>query len=247
MSYASGFIYELDGDEEQSDAFLITNMHVITGKDWHPFCAPQNPNTTSLMHIKLPGIDKIIERKLYEDKKPTWFEHPELKWQCDVVALPFYIVPDTKNRLYKPVTRLKINPEFNSVIEEGSLAQIIGYPKNISIGKAGFPVWKTGYIASAPNQDITIHDENGELPPAQLPAFFVDAQTREGMSGAPVFGRNPMTFTSGNSRFFGTSRFMGCYSARLKNDQIQDAALGICWREKVIREICETRQLADIY
>lgn len=52
---------------------------------------------------------------------------------------------------------------------------MLGYPKGLTL-QGSIPVWKPGSIASEPLFAIL----DG------APAFFVDALTRDGMSGAPV-------------------------------------------------------------
>jgi hypothetical protein len=113
-------------------------------------------------------------------------------------------------------------------IEVGMDVAILGYPRGISGGM--FPIWKRGAIASEPYHRID-----------NLPKFYVDSATREGMSGSPVFA-----CASGPIRYEGNPyawqsqgvvrRFLGVYSGRVGNDAL-GAQLGIVWKESVLAEI----------
>ena len=65
-------------------------------------------------------------------------------------------------------------------VVSGGTVLIIRCPLGISVS-CGWPVWKSGCIASEPHFHVTLHE------PRQLttPTFFVDAQTRTGVSGSP--------------------------------------------------------------
>ena len=102
---------------------------------------------------------------------------------------------------------------------------IIGYPGGLAVG-GGWPVWKTGHIASDPDLDYN-----------NLPGFLVDVTARAGMSGSPVVLR-----LSGGYRLLDGSHilaqggtatlFLGVYSAQFRREE-----LGVVWRPQVIREI----------
>ena len=137
---------------------------------------------------------------------------------------------------------------------------IIGFPLGISIGE-GLPLWKSGYIASEPYFDVTlggeISDTRGPSGGRTISAFFIDSQTRSGMSGSPVFAsytgtwdmRNPYVTPTASDYserpdeiiLSGIAReFIGCYSGRAGTVG-HEAALGICWRKDAIEAICSAR------
>ena len=107
----------------------------------------------------------------------------------------------------------------------------------------GLPLWKSGYIASETTFDVSIGER-------VLPAFYVDAQTRQGMSGSRIFAHFSGIWNAedpyagfGNQLTLRQStlgrgmQFLGCYSGRI-GPEAEGAAIGLCWREETLREVC---------
>lgn len=200
--------------------------------------------------------------EIYEDCEamldPVWLEHPEFGPDCDAIAIPLAKPDDEPAFMHTPVNRIGAIP---IPVKPGQLAFIIGYPSALSTG-FGLPIWKSGYIASEPHYPVTLDGKlavNGGLEGGrQLPAFFIDSQTRKGMSGSPVFasytGRWSMTdpyealdiddpgFWDRADVALNETRmeFVGIYSGRA-GGLAEDAALGLCWRVDVIEAICRSR------
>lgn len=230
LSTATGFIVEKD-----SKFFLITNWHVVTGRN----AETEQPLSSTaaipdgisiIMHLKQTmGTWTFIQKSLIEpDGKPIWVEHPRGK-EVDVVAIPLGDIPP----LFK-INPLDLNLAKVDMAARPSMpVSIIGYPFSIKTG--GFwPIWKTGHIAMDPDID---HENK--------PAFLIDATTREGMSGSPVVLRLSGGFQQSNGTHViagGIStKFLGIYSGRLLKDQ--DTNLGLVWKPQVINEIID--QLHD--
>jgi len=190
---------------------------------------------------------------------PVWLEHPKLGSDCDVVAIKF-VKPELEPPfMHTPANRISAIP---IPVKPGQPAFIIGYPSSLSTG-FGLPIWKSGYIASEPHYPVTLGGKlavHGGLEEGrQLPAFFIDSQTRKGMSGSPVFasytGRWSMTdpyedvnvndpgFWQRADVALNETRmeFVGVYSGRAMGSA-DDAALGLCWRTDVLEEICRSRK-----
>ncbi len=147
----------------------------------------------------------------------------------------------------------------------GGEVSVIGFPMSISVG-IGLPLWKSGYIASEPHFDIQIGGQISQVGGLNggttLPAFFIDAQTRTGMSGSPVFANytgswdaskpyEGIDFTkpdwlNNDDVFIGSNakEFVGCYSGRIEPRE-GDAGLGLCWRRDVIELICSCRRVGE--
>ena len=243
----SAFFYELNGD-----SFLITNRHNITGKDVFEK-KPLLPNgrfpeyLLAKLAFYLPGNTAFTMAahrvEIYDRCNPLWFEHPELGSSCDVVALPLNPPENCPPLMHRAVN---MSDSTKIPIWPGTTVFIIGFPRSISIG-AGLPVWKSGYIASEPSFDIIIGGKpslvGGPTGGIKIPAFFIDSQTREGMSGCPIFASytgiwDPEDlyglFTLKESTNIGTGlEFIGCYSGRVTSQE-QGAALGLCWRRDII-------------
>lgn len=210
---ASGFIIK-----NNQTNYLITNKHVVN---------PLEFRATKLkifFHASVLGQwnPQIIE--LYENDDKIWLEHPQNN-TFDVVAIPLNNL-DTNTKLYP----LDLNLANTDMIPEPAMPiSIIGYPAGISTG-VGFPIWKTGHIASDP--DLNYDNK---------PVFLIDATTRGGMSGSPVVLRLNGGFRQQNGNrmiaMAGTStKFLGIYSGRITqgNDSME---IGFVWRPIIISEI----------
>lgn len=227
---ATGFIVVHD-----SQYYLITNWHVVTGR---------NPRTNLLksgvkpdsLRFSLPkrvdgGFSWVSQRvPLYgDDLKPRWKEHP-LGKRVDVVALP--LVALDSNLTVRPVDIDGGQPEIRLTVTQP--VSIIGFPKGLTGGDT-LPIWKTGQIASEPSLDY-----------GDLPRFVIDARTIGGMSGSPVVFRSNGSYlnTSGVLSMQGNpiTKFVGVYSGRFKVDVIDkmtESDLGLVWKPKAITAILE--------
>ena len=257
----TGFFYEHDGQ-----SFLVTNWHVITGRDpfkktaMHPqgripdrllvkFGTSPDAEPTDSGDRRVRFNAHLVET--YDADGPKWYEHPDLGSDCDVIALP--VNPDFW-LAHKPANRLSSD---RVPMRPGMVIFVVGFPLALSVGP-GLPLWKSGYIASEPGFDVRIGGQlsavGGLQGAPRWPAFFIDAQTRQGMSGAPVFAYYtgswnphdpyesedaPLT----DSHILGgeAAEFVGCYSGRVLASE-HEAALGLCWRVDAIDAICSAKQ-----
>ena len=217
----TGFIVVYEGTNH-----LITNWHVVTGRDSNTG-TPMSTNGVadpdmigiwyhdakrlgSWHRINEPLIDPTNGNKL-------WKEH-RLSRQIDVIALT--LKPNDDTTVYHLDTSLA---QTDLVLAPSEPVSIVGFP--FGIAAAGkFPIWKTGHIAS----DIDL-DYNGE------PIFLVDATTRPGMSGSPVFARRLGMHRASTGWHIGKDaiRFLGVYSGRIR----EQADVGMVWKPSVIDDI----------
>ena len=260
----TGFFLELAGEW-----FLITNWHIFSGR--HAFSKEplgEDARFPEYINVKfaayLSGTSSFTTAahrvEIYDGGEPRWFEHPRLGSDCDVIALPLNRPQGCPEYMHNAANLIS---STRVPVEPGITVFIIGFPRAISIG-IGLPLWKSGYIASEPYYDVTIGGQISNLGGLQsgrnIPAFFIDSLTREGMSGSPVFASytgtwdtsdpyRPLNFNDPN--FFnradvalgGTAtEFIGCYSGRVGPAE-EGAALGLCWRKDVIEQICSARSI----
>ena len=247
LSTATGFFLEID-----DAAFIVTNWHVVSGKN---FLTKQPLSPTGRLPTRLIGdfvmiSDPMLDGRLGArsvsvpvniygtDRSPLWLEHPILGSQCDVVVLPVQGSLSSSKVLHNIANRID---DGRVPIEPGCTVFVVGFPRSLKIGP-GLPLWKSGYIASETTFDVSIGEQT-------LPAFFIDSQTREGMSGSPVFAHYvgiwnpedphaPLQEDDLSMNTLGRGmQFLGCYSGRLGPEE-EGAALGLCWREEILREIC---------
>lgn len=252
----------------EEEWFLITNWHNISGKHFltkEPLRCRRFPTyikakiSSYITKIEPKKFTPIAQRiEIYKDFVPAWFEHPILGSNCDVVAIPMLRPQSCPEFMHNAVNLIG---QIRIPIKPGNTSFVIGFPKSLSVG-FGLPLWKSGYIASEPYYPIKIGGELSEVGGlsggTELPAFYIDSQTREGMSGSPVFASyignwnvsdpyepvnpdDPSFFLSDNVAL-GENRmeFVGCYSSRIGKEE-DEAALGLCWTVKAINEICKSK------
>lgn len=258
----TGFFYECD-----SEWFLITNWHIVSARD--PFTKEPLNNPERFPTFMRPkfasyivgtcSFTTVAQRvEIYDKSQALWYEHPELGANCDVVALPLMRSENCPEFMHNAANRIS---SVRVPVEPGGVVFVIGFPLTISVG-FGLPLWKSGYIASEPSYDITLGGEmadyGGLVGGLKLPAFFIDSQTRAGMSGSPVFSsyvgswdtKNPYAgidptqqgFWDRTDVFLGSrgTEFVGCYSGRVPGRE-KEAALGLCWRKETIEYICSSK------
>ena len=270
LGHATGFFVEYEGSW-----FIITNGHVVTGRHFlngrilSDSNALESCPTRLRAHVvgydeTVPGgwyQPEVLWLDLFKDGQPIWYVHPKLGHRCDVIAIDIDW-PTRQSRLWhRAINRVS---DVRIPVEPGIPVFVLGYLRGIEV-KLGMPIWKSGYIASEPFFPISLEEDpakaNEKGPLDGLPAFFVDSQTRPGMSGAPVVAQytgtwdltdpyktpsleGPRPSNVDHLVLGGTAtEFVGCYSARVQSSDL-DAGLGICWRKEAIEEICAARQRA---
>src|ERR1700722_9052782 len=227
---ATGFIWR------RSDKhYLITNWHVVTGKDavtGEPLPAPTRPEMLrAYFNTKAMDFGKVVRDIPIRDSDhtPLWYiEHIRRRTDdnelspapfgpkgCDVVAIPLRgLESDTDINLY-PINVLKSDSDL--AVRIGMDVFILGYPFGYQL--PGFPVWKRGSIASEP-----------DLTRLGTGYMLVDTASRSGMSGAPVIRRSWGMHVLENGTFSADStpqsKFIGVYSGRLHTNDKEDAQLG---------------------
>lgn len=207
ISIGTGFTIDYFNNEK----YLITNWHNVTGRNSETGEPLSTTGYTDPLYIKAhflkkDRINEWVEKKIYltdENSNKLYLEHPRGR-EVDVVAIKIPIFDDVD--IYNSFDAI-YKEQFNKQITDSCC--IIGFPKGISTaGK--LPIWKSGNIASELEID---HDDR--------PLFLIDASTREGMSGSPVYCISKGQKTVGPTIILGGSaaiNFMGIYSGRIGND-----------------------------
>ena len=184
LSDATAFFFQ----SPDSRVFLITNWHVVTGRD------PTNPAvsrtgaipcvlqakihrrqelTGNRKSIRLSEVDEIeFNINCENGNSPEWLEHPRFRRQVDVVAIEISNYDEFKE-MYAFNCINSWKPFQNDYIPEAmDDIFVIGYPWGISPSKGVLPLYKRGCIASDPI-----------LPLDGLPKLLIDCRTTSGMSG----------------------------------------------------------------
>ncbi len=99
----------------------------------------------------------------------------EKKFLCDYILLPLLDLP------VKAISRPIEIESFDTDITEtlGDKVSIVGFPLMMT-SEYGLPLTMTGFIATDPMTNSIYFD-------ARLPVIYIQAQSRPGSSGSPVF------------------------------------------------------------
>lgn len=277
LSTATGFLVK-----NEEEIFLITNRHVVTGKNIFTgeFLDNKNLSMPNKLIVEFPyEVKKInnddnfwanpFEISLYKndiviDDEKLWLEHPIYKDKIDIVAINVTaICKNSIETLYTIGIYSFVNIPFYENIEIIDFIPkvtdqvfVVGYPYGYSTtSKRYLPIWSGATIASEYEEDLTVpinymeefnklySDLNLETDEQkkveiiekikkinhyEVPAFLIDAKTREGQSGSPVI----FCDKTGNEN--GTF-LLGIYSGRVN----KNSDLGYVWKAKLIREVIE--------
>ena len=221
----------------KNEKFLITNYHVAYGKN------PENGNVLNKMGALPNKI--IVHFRSREKSNPDLLfldiSFNENENPFKYVGMNNRIVDIAIFKLPKEFCGVCIN-ELETVYNEPSVEEsiklqiteqlyVLGYPRGIQINNT--PIWKKSSIA--PEPDLEIND---------MPCFYIDSTTREGMSGAPVVYYSKDGIYSGGEIAFAVAdrpiyKFVGIYSGRDRNDESHIAQLGKVWKKELIERIIE--------
>lgn len=229
LGVATGFCVENYGRN-----YLCTNWHVVSGRDPDTGnCIDKNLAIPDRLKIQFHsrnfvGQTATADIKLYnEDGEHVWIEHPD-GGRVDVVLIPFdfdMVMPYPQE--------LDSRKEFS--MRPGAIVHVVGFPLGLT-NNGWLPIWKTGNIAS----DVDLDFEEGR------PAFLIDATTRGGMSGSPVYARSfgvlPRSDGAADIHSGVFTEFLGVYSGR----QHKESEVGRVWRPSVLKDILMSDLRKDV-
>lgn len=137
-------------------------------------------------------IGDTYQRMLYpitirKSGRPLWVDHPE----ADVAVM--YISLPTEADVIPVATSLLATDEMlkQFSVHPGDRLSCLGFPRGIEANDAGFPILRSGQIASYPL-----------VPTKSVGAFIFDFNVFEGNSGGPVY-------LSDSNRIYGGTTNMG--------------------------------------
>jgi len=225
LANATGFLVK-----NGISCFLISNWHVFSGR--HPDTGLSVdkdlaiPNKIKVHHHKKGYLGQFVIREYFlsnEEEKPLYIEKRLSNTSMiDVAALEIKIESEIDYQFLD----LKLSTTDILLYPSDSVS-IIGFPDGVSV--EGFPVWKTGHIASDLDLDY-----------CQKPAFLIDATTKSGMSGSPVIaqrvGGHPTS--NGFNLAGGAQKFLGIYSGRVSDKNLSDlVSVGLVWKLSTILDL----------
>lgn len=237
LGVGTGFLVTLNNDKT-----LITCWHNVTGihHETREWISDKKASQTSPTHIiaqntfispKGNGFNKQ-RYALYDSVgTPKWRVHPAVKNFYDIVAID--LIDDDAPQLC-PAVKIQKDSLLRSIRPRQEIF-VAGYPTHDASNQF-LPIWKKGSIASSP-----------QLPYAGHPKFLIDATTRGGMSGAPVFFHNQSTMKhfpynggDGYGELSGPLLWVGMYTAReYTSDSSNSSELGFVWRKDDIIDVIE--------
>lgn len=254
LGKATGFFYKGEGNS----CFLISNWHVVTGRDpgrpGHSKTASVPTTIDFFLHpvIETEGRRALMIKKMEKisisinsecGEGPTWLEHPDYRFKVDVVGLEID-VSKLSGLHWSFINSWPDNEErfMPSVMDN---VFVIGFPYGLHGGTPALPLYKRGSICSEPS-----------FPFGRLPCFLIDCTASSGMSGSPAIASHSGFWSSekniNDHSIVGTvENFVGIYSGRLNQifseDDIPGAEatpsdIGIVWRKQVIDDILKNPQ-----
>lgn len=254
-SYATGFFIRT------ADAvLLVTNWHVVSGLDPADTAKAAKP-TPVLMKATVLSKKRILTEltlPLYDKQLiPLWEEH-RLGSEVDIAI---YRLPLTLDQYFDFIDIHSVEDEAQIEERVANDVLIVGYPFSREEFKNSFgddapyymPVWKRGSLAFEPRLRL-----KGRM-------LLVDALSRAGMSGSPVFLAQEVEVvgagTTANGEAFSRLlagdigaidsidpsslsarkerqfRFLGVYSGTFGSTRLAETALGKCWHIDILREL----------
>lgn len=212
---------------------LITARHNLTGRHQQTGeCLHSRkgvPDEVVIRHNAADTLATYVEHvePLYDGDKPLWFEHPTLGPKADIVALPLTRL----DGIHQHINVFPFMPPLFLLIP-GEQVSVVGYPFG-EVGAGDLAIWSTGFIAT----EIDLHYGG-------LPQFLIDARTRRGQSGSPVFAHRfgwvRMRNRQPNLLNMPASDFLGVYSGRI-NEQ---SDIGVVWKAVAVAELINAVAIA---
>lgn len=220
LGTATGFVIR-----SETQNYLVTNYHVVTNKrpdngEWLNPKIPISPDMVKIQFLSKDTTENMIEieeRLLDKNGQPLWYENEIGNEKVDVVELP---LKDTTGVEIFPVN-YKTSAYDNVLKTPTERVFILGFPLGLR-SDHDLPIWKSGLIASEPD-----FNQEGK------PIIWIDAETFQGMSGAPVYfmSKGMVTLKDGKSAIIsGPSKFMGVFSHKLP-------VYGALWKASYLKDI----------
>lgn len=227
LGYATGFILQ-----KGQNYYLVTNRHVVTNVDpltkkpiYDRETAPVKlailHNAANSLGMWIWKVEALLNSKT---GRPRWLTDPQRDTTTDIVALPLTNLEGVK---CYPLD-LKLT-EAEIYVGPAEQVSVVGFPYADGAG-GGLAIWKSGTVASDP-----------EVNYGGKPMFLIDATTRKGMSGSPVYARrsgaylNPVSGAEMVPTSKPVTKFLGVYSA-----QHALSELGLVWKAEVIVELYDS-------
>lgn len=211
ISTATGILVAQDYPKKR--VWLVTAGHVLSGRraDNGELCSKLGVVPTVVRLRCFTGVVDgwtNVDVPLYgDDAEPLWWHHPRGR-EVDIAVLE---LPRGlgQHPTVSPVDLAPLDAPIH--LSVGDDLRVVGYPFG-AVGGAGLAIWTRAMIAT----DMQFEYDG-------LPVFLVDARTRRGQSGAPVFFYSPSGMVPTKGGVAGglgsnVTRLLGIYSGRIHDD-----------------------------
>ena len=194
------------GDSGKLFYVLVTAAHVLR----------DIKEDQAILSLRKKDGDEFVkfqyQVQIRKDEQPLWTKHPEAD-----VAVMYVSLPEEADIQLLPMSLLITDKQLEEFeIHPGDVLSCLGYPYGAEANKSGFPILRSGQIASYP---LT--------PTTKIQTFLFDFRVFGGNSGGPVY------FVSSNRS----------YGGEVKLGQTIHVLAGLVSGEKVIEE--EIRSLTE--
>jgi V8-like Glu-specific endopeptidase len=215
----TGFLISAPGPDGKPRTVLITANHVLD----------KMPAAKARIGYRISNPDGSWSYspqplKIRDDQgHALWTHHPSR----DVAALSIKAPPEFAKAAI-PVNYLAADDTFDKAqITAGDEMMALGFPRGLSANSAGFPILRSGRVASYP-----------VAPAAVFPTFLLDFSVFPGNSGGPVFISHPVKSVDGVTKAAdaGDTGFITgllTQQVELNNERLE---IGIVTHAKYIRE-----------
>lgn len=207
----SGFFYLRQRQDKSQTLFLITSLHVLTGKapgESQASAADQQASQADQIVFQFhesaenPGAVRPVHVPLYtRHGRPTWIESSTVA-SADVAAIP--IAPNVCEDLTVYCVDRSWGEVGNTNPTIASVVNVIGFPLGLHDKENALPLWQTGTLASEPTVNF-----GGE------PCVAVEVPSYPGVAGAPVtchVSYQPPSAVAGRAQAVSVRRVIGVYS-----------------------------------
>jgi len=168
-SIGTGFVLgrPTRADPKQAWFVLITAHHVLAGMKGEYAAVFLRQESGPSAFAKLP-----LRIRIRDGAKDLWQHHPA----ADVAAM-YLTIPNQAKFALLPTTMLATDEVLDQFqVHPGDSLFCLGYPYGFEANDAGFPVLRSGHIASYPLTPTSI-----------TKTILFDFNVREGNSGGPVY------------------------------------------------------------
>jgi hypothetical protein len=196
-SIGTAFILGRPSQKDPTRAYfvLVTAAHVLE----------QSSGSKATLVMRTKNTDTYVRAlwpiAIREKGKPLWTKHPEAD-----VAVMYVTLPREADLPVLPTQLLATDDILNELqVHPGDSLSCLGFPNGVEANDSGFPVLRSGKIASYPI-----------FPTRTVKSFLFDINVFDGNSGGPVYLAENMRWLAPRSmRVGGTQFIVGLVSEQL--------------------------------